>query len=60
MTKWVQFENTVLLKVYLRQTEVRESVAQSGINELYTNNASFLEEDAVVDIFINGDSKSNP
>ncbi len=60
MTKWVQFANTVLLKVYLRQTEVRESVAQSGINELYTNNASFLEEDAVVDIFIDGDSKSNP
>lgn len=60
MTKWTQFANTLLLKIYLRQSEVRPSVAQSGITSLINGGASFLSEDAAITQFIDEDSRSNP
>lgn len=58
MDKWTQFANTLLLKVYLRQTEVRPSVAQAGVQSLA--GASFLTEDAAITQFVDEASRSNP
>lgn len=60
MDKWTRFANTLLLKVYLRQSEVRPSVAQSGVTSLINSGASFLTTDAAITQFTDEDSKSNP
>lgn len=57
MDKWIQFANTLKLKIYLRQTAARPSVAQSGINSLGNN---FLTEDAALTQFIDEANRSNP
>ncbi len=57
MSKWVQFANTLKLKIYLRQTNARPSVAQSGIATLGNN---FLSEDAAMTQFIDEANRSNP
>jgi hypothetical protein len=48
MTKWKQFGNTLLLRAYLRLSEVAPSKAQQGIQELYATNPSFLTTDASI------------
>ena len=60
MDKWVQFANTLKLKIYLRQRFARPTVAENGIQELYDAGAEFLTGSANADIFEGGDSKSNP
>lgn len=60
MTKWTQFANTLLLKVYLRQSEANTSVAQNGITTLINSGAAFLNEDAAVTQFSDEAGKSNP
>lgn len=60
MTKWTEFANTLLLKVYLRQSEIRPGVASAGINELYTAGVSFLNSDAAITQYIDEANKSNP
>ena len=64
MTNWVAFANTLKLKIFLRQTEARPSVAQAGIQAMLTANAPFLTIDAGVglagDVFEDEASLSNP
>lgn len=50
MRKWIAFGNTLKLKIYIRQSDARASVAQAGIADLYANSASFLTpgNDAIV------------
>ncbi|WMI66095.1 SusD/RagB family nutrient-binding outer membrane lipoprotein [Aestuariibaculum sp. YM273] len=60
MDEWKAFANTMLLKLYLRQSEVRPSVAQSGITTLMNSGATFLSSDAAITQFTDEDSKSNP
>ena len=60
MNKWTQFANTLLLKVYLRQTEVRPSIAQEGIVSLINSGAEFLANDAAITQFTDEANKSNP
>jgi hypothetical protein len=60
MTQWTQFANTLLLKIYMRQTEVRPTIAQSGITALLTANTAFLDSDAAITQFTDEDSRSNP
>lgn len=60
MTKWTEFANTLLLKLYLRQSEVRSSVAQNGITTLMNSGVSFLSNDAGITQFEDEDSRSNP
>lgn len=60
MIEWTKFANTLLLKVYMRQTEVRPSIAQSGISALLTANTAFLDSDAAITQFTDEDSRSNP
>ncbi len=42
MDLWKQFGNTLLLKAYMRLSEVNPSKAQAGIAELYANGVQFL------------------
>lgn len=61
MDKWTEFANTLLLKIYLRQTEKRPSVAEDGIKALLMNaNTKFLTSSAAITKFIDSDSRSNP
>jgi len=60
MDSWTRFANTLLLKVYLRQSEARTSVAQAGITSLINSGAQFLTEDAAVTQFSDEASKRNP
>jgi hypothetical protein len=60
MTEWTKFANTLLLRVYMRQTEIRPSVAQAGISGLLTANTAFLDADAAISQFTDEDSRSNP
>jgi len=60
MDSWTQFANTLLLKVYMRQSEARPAVAQEGITSLINSGAQFLSQDAAVTQFSDEASKRNP
>lgn len=60
MTKWTGYANSLLLKVYLRQTEVRPTVAQAGITSLLNSGAEFLDTDAAMTQFEDAPDRSNP
>lgn len=60
MTNWTAYANTLLLKMYLRQTEVNPTLAQTGISELLTAGTEFLNTDAAVTQFIDAPDRSNP
>jgi hypothetical protein len=57
MDKWVQFANTLKLKIYLRQVNARPAVAQAGIASLGNN---FLSVDAAMTQFEDAPDRSNP
>ena len=56
---WIQFANTLKLKIYLRQTKARNSVAQAGIIALL-DKQEFLSGDAEMDIFSDAANQSYP
>jgi hypothetical protein len=60
MTDWTKFANTVLLRLYMRQTEVNPDLAENGIKELIDNGAQFLDKDARITGFIDEANRSNP
>lgn len=60
MTRWTEYANTLLLKVYMRQTEARPAVAQAGITALLNSGASFLNVDAAMTQFEDAANRSNP
>lgn len=60
LDKWIQFANTLKLKIYLRYAEENPSKAAAGIQALYASGAEFLSEDAAMDEFADQASKSNP
>ncbi|AUS04661.1 SusD/RagB family nutrient-binding outer membrane lipoprotein [Pseudotamlana carrageenivorans] len=62
MDKWTQFANSMLLKLYMRQSEARPSVAAAGINQLLNSGAQFLTMNAGIasNYFADEASKSNP
>lgn len=61
MFLWKKFGNTLLLKMYLRLSEVNPTLAQQGIAELDANAAEYLsyEESAKVSYFSEG-GNTNP
>jgi len=59
ISKWIQFANTLKLKIYLRQIYARPSVAQAGIASLYAD-PNFLTVSATMSQFQNLENKSNP
>lgn len=64
MINWVEFANTLKLKIFLRQTEVRPNVAEAGITAMINTGAPFLTLDAGVglggDVFEDEANLSNP
>lgn len=60
ISKWIQFANTLKLKIYLRQMYANPSVAQAGVASIMTSGAPILNEDAMLDIFIDEKNKDNP
>lgn len=52
--KWVRFANTLKLKIYMRQSEVRPSVAQAGIALLESSGATFLGDGDDAEMPFNG------
>lgn len=57
MDNWVEFANTLKLRIFLRQVNARPSVAQTGITSLPNN---FLTIDAAMTQFIDEANRSNP
>jgi hypothetical protein len=57
---WVQFANTLKLKMYLRMAYADPSGAQAGVEQLYADGVTFLNQDAALKIFINEENKDNP
>lgn len=60
MDSWIAFANTLKLKIYLRQSEARSTVAQSGITAMFNAGTSFLSEDAALTGFTDAPNLSNP
>lgn len=59
MDKWVQFANTLKLRILLRQYNKNTSYARTEIDNLLKNGV-FLKSDVQFTNFENADSKSNP
>ncbi len=61
MAQWIRFANTLKLRIYMRQSEARPSVAQAGIAAMYSAGAQFLTvgDDAFVS-FPGGANNQNP
>lgn len=60
MDQWIRFANTLKLKMYLRQTEVNASKAQSGVEALFNSGAEFLDSDAEIATFSDVQTFRNP
>lgn len=60
MDKWVQFANTLKLKIYLRMVNAKPAEAKAGIEKLYSDGAEFLGADAGVTGFSETPDKQNP
>lgn len=58
--KWIQFANTLELKMYLRMINAKPDEAKAGVEALYARNAAFLGDDAQVTGFTDNPSLSNP
>lgn len=56
---WIQFANTLKLKIYLRQVYARPAIAQAGIEALLEED-NFLLQDAKMTAFANEQDKRNP
>ena len=61
MTQWIKFANTLKLKIYIRQSGVRPTVAQAGIQQMYANGDEFIGvgEDAMIN-FSSTTQNENP
>jgi hypothetical protein len=60
MDNWVRFANTLKLKIFMRQTEARPSVAQAGITALFNSGAEFLDIDAEMSEYVDVEDFRNP
>ena len=58
--KWIQFVNTLKLKIYLRQIKARPEVSSAGIAALYNQGANFLTVDGSMNKYQDEADKQNP
>jgi len=58
--KWINFANTLKLKIYLRMINAHADVASAGIADLYNSGAAFLDDDAAVTHFTDAPGLDNP
>jgi hypothetical protein len=57
---WIQFANTLKLKLYLRMVYAKPAEAEAGIRAMFDAGVPFLDVDAQVNVFIDQPDKSNP
>ncbi|HVG15498.1 MAG TPA: SusD/RagB family nutrient-binding outer membrane lipoprotein [Chitinophagaceae bacterium] len=57
---WIQFANTLKLKMFMRMVYAKPAEAEAGIKKLYADGANFLDVDAKMDVFEDAPDKSNP
>jgi hypothetical protein len=57
---WIAFANTLKLKMYLRMVNTYPTVAQAGIQAMWTDGVSFLTTDAAFTNFTNNPGLENP
>jgi hypothetical protein len=57
---WVQFANTLKLKIYMRQMYARPAVAEAGVRALFNAGANFLTTDAQLDIYVDAADQDHP
>ncbi len=60
MDHWIEFANTLKLKIFLRQSEVHPDLAQAGIKKMYDDEVDFLSIDAAMTQFDNVSGGRNP
>jgi hypothetical protein len=60
MDLWIEFANTLKLKIFLRQSEARPDVASTGIHTLFDQGAAFLSTDASFIHFRDQSGQRNP
>ncbi|NBC83148.1 MAG: SusD/RagB family nutrient-binding outer membrane lipoprotein [Bacteroidetes bacterium] len=61
MDLWLEFANTLKLKIYLRQQYARPEVAEAGIRALFEDEETeFLDQPAGVSIYQNQSGNRNP
>jgi len=58
--RWIEFANTLKLKIYLRQSEARPEVARAGIEKLYEDEVKFVSGDVGFAKFMNESGRRNP
>ena len=59
LNRWIQFANTLKLKIYMRQSEARPAVASAGIQSLFAD-PNFLTVDASFKAFKDEEDNRNP
>lgn len=61
MDLWIRFANTLKLRIYMRQSEIRPNVAQAGIQAMVANGDQFISdgEDAAM-LFYDANFNQNP
>ncbi len=59
MNDWVDFANTLKLKIYLRQRFARPYVAEAGIKKMYEEGVTFLTTDAAFEHFADESGRDN-
>jgi hypothetical protein len=57
---WIQFANTLKLKLYMRQMYARPAVAEAGVRALFNAGANFLTTDAQLDIYVDAADRDHP
>lgn len=60
MSNWEAYANTLLLKLYMRQTKVNPTLAQTEITNLINSGVNFLDIDAAMTQFEDAPNRSNP
>jgi hypothetical protein len=61
MNRWIEFANTLKLKIYLRQVYARPQVAENGIHAMYDDpEVRFLLTDAAMTQFSDESGRRNP
>lgn len=60
MDFWIEFANTLKLKIFLRQSEARPEIARAGIEKLYNDEVDFLSTDVAMTQFQNQSGRRNP
>lgn len=58
--RWIEFANTLKLKIFLRQSEARPEISRQGIEKLYEDKVDFLSTDANMDYFQDVSGSRNP